>query len=518
MAYRTKHTRGYLQVVCSPDAALHTFARRAGAELRTECGGRGTCGKCKVHILRGLVTPPTPRERKLLSEEEIDRGVRLACQTKALGKHTIILSAPEHTTSGSLPGDTFTKKAVRSGPMGLVIDFGTTTITAQIISLPSGTVVDTADIENPQKKFGADVMSRLHHARNEAGKSELRLTALAALNNLLERWHALCASITAVTITGNTVMQHLLLGLPVQQLGTYPYTPAVKSAHTLSAHRLGLNCAPDVPVHFLPNISGCIGSDHVAMILATGIHVAEKTVLGIDIGTNTEITLAHGGSLTSTSCASGPALEGAHISCGVPAGNGAIYRVRIPADTVEFETIGNAPPSGLCGSGAVDGVAELYRRGSINAKGHFRKGSGKGNDAAYILVPANRSASGYDIALTQKDIQEILLAKAAIRAGIEMLLSKLSLAWHNVDELVIAGNFGTHLSVDSAEAIGMFPAIEKDTTCRIAGNASVNGARTYLASPDRRRATESIASRIKNYNLAEYAGFSRIFARHIVLP
>ncbi len=496
--------------------------RPAGIPIRSDCAGNGTCGKCKLQITRGPLRPPTRQERKLLSPDELARGFRLACQTELLDEHELRLPAASrpaepllHLQYAAGPAD---RPAIQqAASLGMAVDLGTTTIAAYLVSLDDGTVLRSASMLNPQYPYGIDVMSRILHARNEEGKSELRSAVVGALNTLTRHFHPLGHKIRAMTITGNTTMHHLLLGLPVKQLGLYPYEPALKDMHTICAGELGLAIAADTPVYMLPNVGGFIGSDHVAMILATGIHTTPKTVLGIDIGTNTEIVLAHRGTLTSTSCASGPALEGGHIAHGMLAAKGAISKVTITETMVNVQTIDGSAPAGLCGSGVLDAVAGLVGNGLLDKKG--RLGSdprvvGSGAAAEFIIVSAAKSATGQDITVSQQDIQEIQLAKAAIRTGLEILLAESKITWQDVDEVVLAGGFGSCIDVASAVTLGMFPPLQHKTYRQV-GNASGKGARlSLLSEPARHRACE-IAGMISYYDLAAHPRFSRTFACHL---
>jgi uncharacterized 2Fe-2S/4Fe-4S cluster protein (DUF4445 family) len=322
-------------------------------------------------------------------------------------------------------------------------------------------------------------------------------------------------------LVGNTCMHHLALGLPVTSLGLAPYVPVLSDAYDLKARDLGLDLAPGAGVHLLPNIAGFVGADHVAMVLATGIHEADRVTVGLDIGTNTEIVLAAGNRLLSCSCASGPAFEGAHIRDGMRAAPGAVERVQLVDDRVEYQTIDDAPPVGLCGSGILDGVAEMLRIGVLRASGAIVPGShprvrGSGRTAEFLLVPAGERGAPRDVAITRKDVNEIQLAKAAIRAGIEVLLSEAALEAAQIEKVVVAGAFGTYLDVGSALAIGMFPSLPSDRFMQV-GNAAGMGAKMALVSRRSREVAQEIARRVAYIELTTNPRFVEFYTAALQL-
>jgi uncharacterized 2Fe-2S/4Fe-4S cluster protein (DUF4445 family) len=249
--------------------------------------------------------------------------------------------------------------------LGLAVDLGTTKIATYLVDLESARTLAAKGIMNPQIAYGEDVVARIAYAQKEPSRAaHLQEWVARALD---EAAAEMCAGIGAesthivdAVLVGNTAMHHLFLQLPTEQLARAPYMPAVQSALDVKARDLGLHLAPGTTLHLLPNVAGYVGADHVAMLLATEVAEAEGVVLAIDIGTNTEVCLANQGVLTSVSCASGPAFEGAHIQHGMRAADGAIEHLRLVGDRIEVQTIGGAPPVGLCGSGILDALAQLY--------------------------------------------------------------------------------------------------------------------------------------------------------------
>ncbi len=326
-----------------------------------------------------------------------------------------------------------------------------------------------------------------------------------------------------VCIVGNTAMTHLLLELPVHQLAVSPYVAATNAPIEVKARDLGLTTAPGTYVHVLPCIGGFVGADHVAMILASRLDQTDQVALGIDIGTNTEIVLARPdeGFLTSVSCASGPAFEGAHISNGMRAAAGAIEAVELTETGLNLKTVENAPAIGLCGSGIIDGVAELRRWNLINERGrfdrhHHRVREGQ-HGAEFLLAPAEQSGNQRDVLITQNDVNEIQLAKGAIRAGLEVLLDATNTAPEEVREVVIAGAFGSFLKMRSALDVGLLPRLP-NARYRQVGNAAVVGARWALLSRQARKRSQQIASQTSYLELTTYPKFNRRFALGMLFP
>jgi uncharacterized 2Fe-2S/4Fe-4S cluster protein (DUF4445 family) len=314
-------------------------------------------------------------------------------------------------------------------PLGLAVDIGTTKLAAYLVDMQTGAALAVDGITNPQIAYGEDVMSRVSFAmKGDAG----RLTAalLDGLNELLRRMCPHPERIVEAVVVGNTAMHHLFLGLPVRSVGLAPYTAVASDPLDVKARDVGLAIAPGAYVHMLPNVAGFIGADHVAMILATGLDRTPGTYLGLDIGTNTEVVLACGGRLRSCSTASGPAFDGAHIKHGVRAVDGAIEQVRLEGDGAQVRTVNGVPPIGICGSGVLDAIDQLRRAGLLTRRGrllpHPRVQDVDGQ-REFVLVTADQSGTCRDITLGEHDIGEVMLAKAAIRTGIDVLCTKKAL-------------------------------------------------------------------------------------------
>ena len=417
---------------------------------------------------------------------------------------------------------------VGSRSLGFAVDLGTTKIAAYLVDLETGEDLAAAGRPNPQIGYGEDVISRLNHVyRNKDGgqvmASKVQQTLNEMLGDLVQQAGATREQVVDACIVGNTAMTHLLLQLPVAQLAKAPYVAAISNALEVKAVELGLEMAPGAFVYIPPCIGGFVGADHVAMILACDLDESDKVTLGIDIGTNSEIAIRKPGMpfLNSASCASGPAFEGAHISDGMRAASGAIEKVRITENGPILKMIDDAPAVGLCGSGIVDVVAELYGAKLINFRGRFEKAqNGVGNGRfgpQYLLVPAQESGSSHDIAITQKDVNEIQLAKGAIHAGLTILLEVTNTAPEEVEEVVIAGAFGSFLDVKNAIAMGLFPELP-NASYRQVGNAAVIGAKWMLISQEARHRAQQITNQTQYQELTTYPNFSRRFALGMLFP
>jgi uncharacterized 2Fe-2S/4Fe-4S cluster protein (DUF4445 family) len=400
--------------------------------------------------------------------------------------------------------------------LGLAADMGTTKIAVYLVDLETGKTLASRGLMNPQISYGEDVVARIFAAsRSAESAAKLQALLVGQLNqaaaDLCSEVQANPSNIVDASIVGNTAIHHLFLQLPVYQLGMSPYVPAVRSAIDIKARDLGLKIAPGAYVHLLPNIAGYVGADHVAMLLATRIADARHTVLALDIGTNTEICLNHEGKMTSVSCASGPAFEGAHIKYGMRAAPGAIEHARLTDGKLEIQTIGGEAPIGICGSGLLDVVAQLRINNILDSTGRMhphpmvRTVDGK---PEFVLVEREGSES---ITVSQKDVRELQLAKAAIRLGIRALAEAEGLREDQIEEVIIAGAFGTFIDVESAVTIGMLPALPPDRFRQV-GNAAGTGARLALISRSQRLLAQQIALRDGYMELAAIPEFNHKFA------
>ncbi|HEY4662041.1 MAG TPA: ASKHA domain-containing protein [Candidatus Humimicrobiaceae bacterium] len=431
---------------------------------------------------------------------------------------------------------------------GLAVDLGTTKIAIFLVDLVTGETVDSKGIINPQIIYGEDVMSRLNFAiQNKDNADKIQKIVIDKIN---EATVEICSKndltnreITEMTVVGNTAMLHLLLKLPAKQLGLSPFVSSIKKSLNIKAGDIGIKITAGGYIFLPPPIAGFIGSDHLAMILATKIYKRKGNYLGIDIGTNTEIALKTGKEITSVSTASGPAFEGAHIKHGMRASPGAIERVMIDPGTglPSIQTIDDKEPVGICGSGILDAVAALLKVGLIDKKGKFKTDSDnicrndKG-ELSYVLAPSGSSRNKRedksipltdssfvsrcgekDISISQKDIVEIQLAKGAIRAGIEILLEHAGISIKEIDGVILSGAFGSYIDAKNVMDIGMFPGVPLKKIRQV-GNAAGVGAKMILISKKQRIDAERIVKKINYLELASYPGFDDHFINGMQLP
>jgi uncharacterized 2Fe-2S/4Fe-4S cluster protein (DUF4445 family) len=424
------------------------------------------------------------------------------------------------------------KAGDRSGRLyGLAVDIGTTTVVASLLDLLTGEELAVRTAINPQQRWGFDVLSRLGFIMEHPvqGGLALQQSVVGCLNalaaQLVADTGACIEDIYNIAVAANTTMLHIFLGIDPSSLGRAPFTPLFTGAKSLPAAEIGLRAATGAMVYCLPSVSAYIGADIVAGIHVSGLRSAADTTLFIDIGTNGEMVLAHGGQLCACSCAAGPALEGMNISSGMRACTGAVEDVRLTEDGIALQTIGNAPPVGLCGSGILSAVSEFLRVGLILPRGNLIKeqdlSSGDWRKALRCNLdgkPALRLASGATpIVITQKDIRQVQLAKGALLSGFYALLEHNGLTMNDIDRVLIAGQFGAHLPVSSLSACGIIPALLSDSVSYL-GNTSKSGASMALLSKTARREMESLARDVHYFELSALEGFDRLFVTCLDFP
>jgi len=420
---------------------------------------------------------------------------------------------------------------------GAAVDIGTTTVVARLADLNTGETVATASAGNPQSQYGADVISRISYCENESGLEKLHNAVIACLNELLESVIRQTGieynDIYEMTAVGNTTMNHLLLRHPVRQLGQAPYQAYSLAARDHQPGELDLNINPAGNIHILANIAGFIGSDTVAATLACGLDISEMNTLLVDIGTNGEIVFGTQSHLLAASCAAGPALEGAGITFGSRAQSGAIERVFLNGVDIDVDVIGSAQAGTLCGSGLIDTVAVMLELGIIDSTGRFcdrceldpmpldsirKRLITHNNEPAFVLAGQYTKNQWEDaVFLTQKDIRQMQLAKAAIRAGIELLLQKAGANTESIQQLLLAGAFGNYIQKKSAVRIGLLPKIPLEKI-HFVGNAAGSGARMALISHNARKMAKKLAEKIDYVEIAHQADFQMVFSEFLLFP
>jgi uncharacterized 2Fe-2S/4Fe-4S cluster protein (DUF4445 family) len=532
-------------IVIHAGATVFEAAADADIILNATCGGEGICGKCLVRLLPegkdvlacqyrietdlDVIVPVSSRffEQKIL-EHGTDRNLELSpvISKKFVDNKTVVYR--NHTAIAYEAGDT--TKAV----YGVAVDIGTTTVVAKLVDLTDGQVKATAVSGNPQIAFGDDVISRIAYGQAEEGLGELHDVIVYCINMLVKQ---LCvqAGVAAehvyeVTIAGNTTMNHIFLKLPVKQLGQAPYSAFSVDSFDRTADQARIKINPAGNIHTIENIAGFVGSDTVAVAVAVAMDEAEKMTLVVDIGTNGEIILGTKDRMYAASCAAGPALEGARISQGSRAIDGAIERVVLNTDDIDLDVIGGKTPRTICGSGLIDALAVLVELAIVDSTGRFGNPSSLGGrlpskilkrvieqaDGQYGFVLAHNSdLSEKPVILTQKDIRETQLAKAAIRAGIKLLQRKFGIGDSAIEQILLAGAFGNYIRPKSARMIGLLPNVPLERI-HFVGNAASSGAQMILTSRMCRKAAPKLARQIEYVEIAHEPDFLTEYAESML--
>jgi uncharacterized 2Fe-2S/4Fe-4S cluster protein (DUF4445 family) len=580
-------------------------ARAAGIEMNSPCGGKGTCGGCRVEITQG--TPPADgASLERLTAEELHRNVRLACQVRVTGDMTVVIPAetllfdqqiletgidtavppepnvrreflrlqepgvadqrsdhdrvldalrdrglsPEADVTllrelpGALRAAGFQGTAVMVGDdlvafepgdttarhFGVAVDVGTTTVVAWLVELATGRQVAVASSSNPQASRGDDVVSRIEYClRGPSHLKEMQGLIIGCLNELMRR---LCddaglrpTDLFEAAVVGNTTMTHLLLGLPVDHIGRSPFIPAVRQGVSVIARELGLAIHPRGRIYVGPTIAGYVGADTVAGILAARLHETDGLRMVIDIGTNGELVIGNRERLLACSTAAGPAFEGARIKYGMRAAAGAIDRVDIADGRLRVHAIGDVPAVGLCGTGLIEAVSACLESGIVNEMGLMQSAADlpdlspdlaarlmhTNGETALCLVSAEQCNTGHPVLLTQRDIREVQLAKAAMFAGAAVLMAEMGVTADDLDEVLLAGAFGNFIRPDRARRVGLLPPVPLEKV-KFVGNAAGTGARMLLLNRSQRQTAERVSRCVHHVELSGRADFQAIFA------
>lgn len=441
---------------------------------------------------------------------------------------TAVLTGPELIAVE--PGNT-----VRSS-YGLAIDVGTTTVVVNLIDLNSGSVAGVEAALNGQAVHGADVIARIGHAMNsEGGLADLQKRIVETINGLIDKILATtgveAAHVYEVMIAGNTTMQHLLLGVSPGAIASTPFIPVFEDSGAGIAGELGLHVHPEARVRTFPVIGGYVGGDIVAGILATGLDRDRRTRLLIDVGTNGEIVLGSNRRVVACSTAAGPAFEGAQMACGMRAAPGAIEGVVITPSTVKCQVIGDEKPVGICGSGLIDLVAQLYLVGLLDENGRLldREEAQQTVDARLadrivskngqrsFVVAASEETGGAPIFISQRDIRELQYAKGAMASGIRILQRQLGVADDQIEQIMLAGSFGSYINPASARAIGLVPLVSQERIIAV-GNTAGEGAKMAMLSFREREAARVIPAQVEYLELSALDSFTDDFVDCLPFP
>lgn len=593
---------------------IYTALKGAGIYLVASCGGKGTCGKCRIRIVEG--NAEIKSYGKLIRSER-ESNVVLACQTVPQGDLLIEIPKESRLVVGdkiaiartrdlaeylksygvginptvkrlplTLPAATITDnisdlerlkraldekglkgmrfsheftaeladnlrnsnwnvelvyvegrgvpaEAIFLTPLegcnrryGIAVDIGTTTVVVYLVNLITGEVVDIGSTYNSQMRHGDDVITRIIHATEGGGLHELQEAVVKDINtitdSLMERHDIKSCEVDAGTISGNTTMSHIFWGLKPGSIREEPYIPTLNFFPMWRGGTARLSINPQSPVYTVPCVASYVGGDIVAGVLATKMHRNPEIALFMDIGTNGEIVIGNNEWLMTAACSAGPCFEGSGIRCGMRATSGAIESVKINPQTYEpaVSVIGGGHPMGICGSGMIDAISDMFLAGVIDRKGKFVKDRTdrirQGEDGAEFVFYKDEKHRK-DIVLTEVDIENIIRAKAAVYAGVTTLLGEVGFAMDAVEKVYIAGGFGNCLDVEKAVILGMLPDIPKERFVFM-GNTSITGAYLCLLSEELRRDAEDIALKMTYMELSVSRNFMDEYMSALFLP
>jgi uncharacterized 2Fe-2S/4Fe-4S cluster protein (DUF4445 family) len=523
-----------LVTAAEPGTSLFSYGEKLGIPVPTSCNKQGKCKECVVEVAEGMdcLSKPGPEEKHLKGSFRLSCCARIAaeqgtvrCHTMRRGtmkieKHAFELPTGPRTwqldPAVTRDGDRILLDGVEidrgTGPLhGLAIDLGTTTIVVRLLNLETGEVVADSSFENPQRFGGSDVMARIQYDTEDHTKT-LQRTLTGYLSRAITEFPVNPRSIYEVIIAGNSTMRDLFFRLSVYSIGQSPYQSLTeleiaegkRTTTSLSdtARRLGLPIHPQARIYGLPIISGHVGADAAACMLAVDLAHEERLVAVMDIGTNTELIVGNRHKVLAASCPAGPAFEGGQIAFGMPGLPGAIEKVAIHDDgRVETLVIGDVPPEGICGSGLVDLLGELLRTGRMNALGRFEDGSHE-----FVV------SEGGDrpVTFNEADINALAQAKGANVAGLQIAFAEYGLDFSQLDVFYLAGGFGRHLGLESSKRIGLIPNLPAEKIVQV-GNASVEGACIALLSRTKRAELEELVKRVQHCRLETHPGFFDYF-------
>lgn len=416
---------------------------------------------------------------------------------------------------------------------GVAVDIGTTTMVGFLMDLTTGQQLDVYSALNPQRQYGADVITRTDFTvENENGLDILSKLVRDEINSMLEafcrRWAIRPDTIYHMTVVGNTIMMHLFAGLSVKNIAVSPFIPVIARPLELEPGQVGINMCPSGRITILPMVAGYVGADTIAAIMASGMAERDELALLIDIGTNGEIALGNREGIIACSTAAGPAFEGAHIRYGMGGVKGAISKVRISEDGVRYDTIGGEPARGICGSGIVDAVAQMLKAGIVEATGRMKNAEEAKADLRdglarrvreldgkpAFLIASRQEGAMDDIYICQKDVREVQLAKAAIASGIHILMKEMGVRHEDIQKVYLAGGFGNYIDYDHAADIGLIPSQLRSRIVAI-GNAAGAGAKMALLSGEYMEMAESIRHRTSYVELSSRLDFQTVFVDYI---
>lgn len=528
-------------------ANLLELAQGADIPIDAPCSGNGQCGKCRVRISTGNVKSEKSRH---ISSDEWDKGWRLACISQVEGDAEIIVPAgagafkkgiqtADLSTAEELKRyedavkeifDSGVSRGCAEKGYGIAVDIGTTTVTAALLNLADGTVLAKESAGNGQIRYGADVINRIISSSRPGGREALQSAVREeTLSPMVEE---MCKNagidkneVTRVVIAGNTTMEHLFVGEDAESIRLEPYVPAFLELHGKTGADVGLPVNPEAKIIFAPNVGSYVGGDITAGALTTMLWNSPEISLFVDLGTNGELVFGNSDFMLCCACSAGPAFEGGDISCGMRATKGAIEACTIDADSMEptLTIVGpdGTKPAGLCGSGLIDVISELFRTGIINAKGKFVKTGDRVRydeyGGEYVLAFAADSMTGRDVTINETDLDNFIRAKGAIFSAIRSMLSSVDMSVEDIDKVMIAGGIGSGISIDRAIKIGMLPKIPIEKYAYI-GNSSLTGACAMLLSDDATERVMELGRNMTYLELSTHPGYMDEFVAACFLP
>jgi len=513
MPCRVRFLPNEIEIRVPEGTLLSNAAKSAGVFIDSPCGGNGTCGKCSV-----------------LFECNGKQSRVLACKTIIEQDCTIILTNQNELvtlhngTERTVTFSPYPNAPVSNNPCFAAFDLGTTSIVCYLLDGATGEQLASIGMQNPQSAYGADVITRANRVLTSGEPTALRDCVILALNELILRTTQKAGrtpdQVTLVTLVGNTVMHHILLGFPLEKLVRAPYTPFSSENRIMRASEFRLHTHPDAAFLIAPVVGGFVGADTVACLSATAFEQIKEPTLLLDIGTNGELVCTDGTRRVCCSTAAGPAFEGANISCGLRAENGAVDHVWMEDGAFRFSTIGNARSRGICGSGLIDLIALLVTLGTIDETGRFYANA----PLSERLIASDDGKLAFQItdgdnpvSLSQKDVRELQLGKAAIRAGVSVLLDTLSLTENQIERVLLAGAFGSHLSPDALCDIGLLPEAFRGKIESI-GNAAGEGAKLNARNFALFQQSEALARGTGYIELTLSSSFSDYYVDAMAFP
>lgn len=488
------------------ESLLDAFIRQE-IYISAPCGGKGRCGKCGIQVLNGN-TWISDEDKKIYSEEELDAGWRLSCCLYPTEELEVSVSQSDESLFEAVGETENTEESgTEESFYHVAVDIGTTTIAMSLIGGESGKVFHTVTSVNSQRAYGADVISRIQASvdgKKEELKKSIQKDLQDSMEKLLKETGVSGEDVGKIVIGGNTTMGHLLMGYDCDTLGVFPFTPVNIDFIKGTEEILGTDRFGKKEVILLPGISTYVGGDIVSGMYAYDFTEKEDVCMFIDLGTNGEMGIGNKEKILVTSTAAGPAFEGGNITWGMGSVPGAICSVKLEGTETEVKTIRDEAPQGICGTGVVETAAELVREEIVDETGAL--------DEDYFDdgFPLAKTPDGKEIVFTQKDVREIQLAKAAVRAGVETLLLRYGIKKEEVSKVYLAGGFGYKLNTDKAIAIGMIPEEWADRIVAV-GNSSLSGACKYLKDENGDKTIEKLVSISEEINLSADKEFNEFY-------